>query len=147
MKGFHQLVGRVLGDPGRVDLRQRTLNATTFCAAAACALNLAVDLPSGQPPGIWLVSLLAGLAFAGLHALGRQGRAASAQATAVVVIGQAAVVAMWWVAGTLAGSAAVAIMALAVVVPMVAMGRHRQLLLTSLALQAACWSALRACCT
>jgi hypothetical protein len=134
---FPEQASRVLGDPGRMDLRQRVLNGTTFCAAVACALNLAVDLASGQPAGIWLVSLLAGLAYAGLHLLGRHGRLGGSQAVLVVLVGQVAVVAMWWVAGTLAGSAAVVVMALAVTVPMVAVGRVRRLLLVSLTLQAA----------
>jgi len=117
MKSLHEWAGRILGDPERQDLRQRVLNATTFCAAMACVLNLAVDLASGQPAGIWSVSLLAGLAYAGLHVLGRRGWDGGAQSVAVVLLGQAAVVALWWLAGTLVGSAAVVVTALAVVCP------------------------------
>lgn len=83
------------------------------------------------------MSLLAGLAYAALHLLGRRGRLGQSEAVLVVLVGQAAVTVMWWVAGTLAGSAAVVVTALGVTVPMVATGRVRQVLLASLVLQIA----------
>lgn len=134
----------VTGMPGSADLRQRVLNATTFCTALASGLNFLADLWAGQPAIVRLMSGSALLVFGLLNLLGRLRGAAVAQARIFVLLALGYLGLVWWVLRDIQATPVVLAAILAGVIPMVLDGRERWMALAFLGLQTLAMAAWQA---